>query len=192
MIDESPYRLQLWLYVLLTLTLCGSVQGDAMHLRDTFTGKPQERWRFVTDQVMGGVSTGNLRFEPLQRQNVARMTGNVSTENNGGFIQFRRKMTAVSGSNGVEIRVRGNGEKYFVHLRTSGTVLPWQYYQASFDTTDEWKTIRIPFRNFVGSSDWLSEDISPSSIRSLGIVAYGRDHQADISVSMAGFFSSLK
>ena len=116
------------------------------------------------------------------------MTGNVSTENNGGFIQFRRKMTAASGSNGVEIRVRGNGEKYFVHLRTSGTVLPWQHYQASFDTTDKWKTIRIPFRNFVGSSDWLSEDVSPSSIRSLGIVAYGRDHLADISVSMAGFF----
>jgi hypothetical protein len=26
--------------------------------------------------------------------------------------------------------VRGNNQRYFVHLPTGGTPLPWQYYQA--------------------------------------------------------------
>ena len=188
MVDSLSDRLRFWLVFLLTLALYNPAQGDDMEINDWFKDKPKNRWRFVTDQVMGGVSSGNLQFEILQGQNVARMTGNVSTKNNGGFIQFRRKLTAAEGSHGIEIRVRGNGEKYFIHLRTSGTVLPWQYYQASFDSTDEWRTIRIPFNKFSGSSDWLNEAIYPPSIRSLGVVAYGRDHQADISVSMVGFF----
>ena len=188
MVDSLSNRLRFWLAFTLTLVLHNSVHGDGMDVNDTFKDKPQNRWRFITDQVMGGVSSGKLQFEVVQEQIVARMTGDVSTKNNGGFIQFRRKMTAVKGFNGVEIRARGNGEKYFIHLRTSGTVLPWQYYQASFDATDEWRVIRIPFDKFVGSSDWLDDVIYPPSIRSLGIVAYGRDHQADISVSIAGFF----
>ena len=176
-------------FLLITCCLVFSpAQSENMPQHDTFDEKPQERWRFVTDQVMGGVSTGRLRFDVLQDQPIAHMTGDVSTANNGGFIQFRRKISAPESSTGVEIRVRGNGEKYFIHLRTSGTVLPWQYYQASFKTSQEWRTIRIPFSRFVGSSDWLNEVIYPQSIRSLGIVAYGRDHRADILVSMAGFF----
>ena len=38
-----------------------------------------------------------------------------------------------SDATGVRLVVRGNAERYFVHLRTTGTVLPWQYYQAGFD-----------------------------------------------------------
>jgi hypothetical protein len=67
----------------------------------------------------------------------ARMTGRVTTANNGGFIQIRKDLGSPppEGTKGVRLIVRGNGERYFVHLRTSGTLLPWQYYQASFSTT---------------------------------------------------------
>ena len=41
---------------------------------------------------MGGVSTGEIEFIELDGDAYARMRGNVSTENNGGFIQFRMKL----------------------------------------------------------------------------------------------------
>ena len=176
-------------FLLMTCCLVFSlVHSENMSLNDTFDEKPQERWRFVTDQVMGGLSTGRLRFDVLREQPIAHMTGDVSTANNGGFIQFRRKISAPENSSGIEIRARGNGEKYFIHLRTSGTLLPWQYYQASFETSQDWKTIRIPFSKFYGSSDWLNKVFYSSLIRSLGIVAYGRDHRADVMVSHIGFY----
>lgn len=37
-----------------------------------------------------------------------------------------------SGYRGLRIAVSGDGGAYFLHLRTEDTVLPWQYYQASF------------------------------------------------------------
>jgi hypothetical protein len=54
-----------------------------------FTMQPQTRWRFFTDQVMGGVSTGGIAFAQEDGASFARMTGRVSTANRGGFIQMR-------------------------------------------------------------------------------------------------------
>ena len=33
-----------------------------------------EKWNFVTDQVMGGVSSGNVEFIPLKNNFVAHIT----------------------------------------------------------------------------------------------------------------------
>jgi hypothetical protein len=41
-----------------------------------------------------------------------------------------------AGTTGVRLIVRGNDQRYFVHLGTGGTLLPWHYYQAGFDVTD--------------------------------------------------------
>ena len=54
---------------------------------ENFKLQPETRWRFFTDDVMGGVSTGQVTFLKEGNQTYAHMTGNVSTENNGGFIQ---------------------------------------------------------------------------------------------------------
>ena len=72
---------------------------------------------------------------------VAHMTGSVSTENNGGFIQFRRTITLPETLTGLRLRVRGNNQRYFVHIRTGGTVLPWQYYSAEFFASENWDDI---------------------------------------------------
>ena len=155
---------------------------------DDFTQQPEDRWRFVSDQVMGGVSFGQLQFKFVDGVMVAHMTGNVSTENNGGFIQFRRAINAPSNANGLALQVRGNNQKYFVHFRTRGTLLPWQYYQAEFLASDEWTEVKISFDKFVGSSRWLTTEIQSSSITSIGVVAFGRPHQADIQVKTINFY----
>ena len=118
------------------------------------------------------------------------MTGNVSTENNGGFIQMRLELEdgAPEDATGVRLVVRGNGQRYFVHLRTNGTVLPWQYYQAGFDVTGRWTEIRLPFDAFKRSGRLLRSVPRPVSLTSVAVVAYGRDHAAEIDVREIGFY----
>jgi hypothetical protein len=159
-------------------------------MTENFESQPQARWSYVSDQVMGGISQGQLVFKTEEGESYAHMTGQVSTENNGGFIQFRSsipKGTTASAS-GVTLKVRGNSQQYYIHLRSSGTLLPWQYYQASFQVTDQWQTINIPLIDFAASGKWLRKQIKPSSIRSIGVAAFGRDHNADIQISEIGFY----
>ena len=173
------------------LVLCGmaEVLADTPWV-DRFDNDPQRHWRYVSDQVMGGVSEGTMVFAVDGDDHFARMTGRVSTENNGGFIQFRRAIAkgALDSADGIYLRVRGNSQRYFVHMRTSGTVLPWQYYQASFDVTEQWRTIKLPLTDFQRSGSWLRASLKPASIRSIGVVAFGRDHQAQIDVAEIGFY----
>ena len=145
---------------------------------------------FLSDQVMGGVSTGQLRFERGGDGVFARLTGQVSTENRGGFIQFRRAISPAlpSGLQGVRLITRGNGQRYFVHLRSTGTVLPWQYYQAGFEAGPSWAEVRLPFATFNRSGRMLRSVPQAGSLTSIGIVAYGRDHNAQVDVREVGFF----
>ena len=158
-------------------------ERDGQLVIDDFNQDTIGRWQFVSDQVMGGVSTGDLSFELVDGNVIAHMTGNVSTENNGGFIQFRRAISLPDSVKGLKLRVRGNNQRYFVHIRTGGTVLPWQYYSLEFSASENWEEILLPLKDFGRSSRWLNRVLEPAMVRSLGIVAYGRDHQADIQVS---------
>ncbi len=178
------------------LILCaGSVFGDAMErdiMIDNFDADSMVRWSYASDQVMGGVSEGSAKMV-TDRDNgdsYAHMVGSVSTANNGGFIQLRTSLSAGVDKNaaGVYIKARGNGQKYYIHLRTRGTMLPWQYYQGTFDVSDQWQVIRLPLDAFKASGSWIRKSALPKSIRSIGIVAYGRNHQADIQVSEIGFY----
>ena len=157
---------------------------------EDFTMQPETRWRFFTDQVMGGVSTGGVTFAQEDGLNFARMTGRVSTANRGGFIQMRLDLVSPppEGTTGVRLIVRGNGQRYFVHLRTGGTLLPWQYYQAGFEVSESWTEIRLPLDAFTASGALLRSVPTPGSLSSVAVVAYGRDHDARIDVREVGFY----
>jgi hypothetical protein len=157
---------------------------------EEFAMQPESRWRFFTDTVMGGVSTGRVIFTEEDGRAHARMTGRVSTANRGGFIQMRMDLDAPpqEGTAGARLVVRGNGERYFVHLRTGSTILPWQYYQAGFDTTRRWTEVRLPFGDFRASGALLRAEPRAQDLTSLAVVAYGRDHDADIEVREVGFY----
>lgn len=159
-------------------------------LIDDFGGDRAARWRFFTDTVMGGVSTGQVAILSEGGEPFARMTGEVSTANNGGFIQMRIDLTErmAKGAAGLRLIARGNDQRYFVHLRTGGTVLPWQYYQAGFDVTGDWAEYRLPFAAFRPSGRLLRKTPRGEALTSVGIVAYGRDHAARIDVSEIGFY----
>ena len=79
-------------------------------------------WQYVSDRVMGGVSDGKVILEQDGEMYYVRLTGNVSTRNNGGFIQLRTGISFANsekdGKNlqGVRLNVRGNGETYDIHI----------------------------------------------------------------------------
>lgn len=151
-------------------------------------------WRFVTDGVMGGVSRGKLSFESSDDVDYARLTGDVSTANNGGFIQFRAGMSFArlsdggAGLSGMRVRARGNGETYFIHVRTSADRRPWHYFAATFPTGPDWAESELAFTVFRHSSGMAKPPPAPRDIVSIGIVAWGRDHRADLSVAEISFF----
>ena len=160
------------------------------YIIDDFKTQPETRWKFIADTVMGGVSTGDLSFHASNENSYARMTGTVSTRNNGGFIQFRTKFPSPlpNTARGLRFIVRGNDQRYFLHLRTGGTLLPWQYYQSGFDAKREWSEVRVPFGDFKPSGVLLRAVPRPEGVKSLGFVAFGRNHEAEIEVLEVGYF----
>ena len=148
------------------------------------------KWSYVSDQVMGGKSVGRAELEITQKSALMRLTGNVSTENNGGFIQVRTDYSAVISQkiSGLQITVKGNLEKYFVHIRTTGTLRHWHYYFQPFKTNSDWEVIRMPFNKFERSASILELNLNPTNLRSIGIVAFGKDHTADIYVKDLRFY----
>ena len=89
--------------------------------------------------------------------------------------------------NEVTINAKGNNEKYFIHLRTTFTVLPWQYYQSSFVVENNFKSFVLPLSDFKKSGYLLPTRINPNKIKSIGIVAFGKDYNAELVVKEISF-----
>ncbi len=172
----------------LCLALCLAAPAAGAGMIDDFTDTRAGDWRFFTDQVMGGVSTGAARLETSGDRRALHLTGTVSTENRGGFIQARKDLPdgLPAGTEAITLTARGNDTRYFLHIRTRGTVLPWQYYQAPFEVTGDWRDITVPLSAFERSGRLLGAEVTPESIRSIAVVAYGRDHAADLWVARIG------
>ena len=66
--------------------------SNELIMLDDFDPSPKVEWNFVADSVMGGVSSGEVLLGSDGSETFASMIGNVSTENNGGFIQFRSNL----------------------------------------------------------------------------------------------------
>jgi len=164
----------------------------------TSPASPQDRWEFIADTVMGGVSSGNVQFLTQDGQSFLKLSGTVSTANNGGFIQARLPLDQTATkqlpetAQGIWLKARGNGQTYFVHVRTSGTLLPWQYYQATFEVTNQWQDIKLSWDDFKpsgGLSGSILRDVPlATKVKSIAIVAFGRDHEADVEVAEIGYY----
>ena len=146
----------------------------------------ENNWAYLADTVMGGVSQGSAEFAA----GALRLTGKVSTKNNGGFIQVRTRIdqTETVGKSGIKIKVKGNGDIYYLHIRNASARLPWQYYTTSFQTSEKWKDIIIPFDEFEKSATLMPRKLKSESIKTIGLVAYGKDHEADVSIANLEFY----
>ena len=187
MLKREPILKKLFIIIVFFISL---PLGAKMMVFEDFTVDQEKDWEFISDQVMGGVSDGKLEFINMGGHSFARMTGYVSLENNGGFIQFRKEVngTGHNDSKGLVVNVRGNNQKYFLHIRTTGTILPWQYYQAPFEVTQDWKKIKIAYDIFERSGIMLSKKVKPKKITSIAIVAFGYEQEVLIDVNNISFY----
>ena len=146
----------------------------------------ENNWAYLADTVMGGVSQGSAEFAA----GALRLIGQVSTKNNGGFIQVRTKINSreIIGKKGIKIKVKGNGDVYYIHIRNGSARLPWHYYTASFQTSEKWKELIIPFEIFEKSATFMPKKLKADTIRTIGLVAYGKDHNADVSIASLEFY----
>ena len=113
------------------------------------TSDIKEIWGAIDDVVMGGVSQSQIRLA----NNQAIFSGNVSTDNNGGFASVRTRNFEppldLSDYEGIELRVKGDGKRYKFITRCEGK---WDGigYCYSFDTVYNFPTtIRIPFKDLI-------------------------------------------
>jgi len=148
-------------------------------------------WRAITDTVMGGLSSGNLIPTVIEGRDCLRLTGQVSLENNGGFVQASLDLSEAglldaSAYTGIEIEVFGNGEFYNLHLRTDDTRIVWQSYRASFQAQPNWQTTRLPFDRF--QPHRIDKPLDKSKLRRLGVVAIGREMQADVCIALLSLY----
>lgn len=112
-------------------------------------------WGALDDVVMGGVSESSIQISITGGED-GRATGCfkgfVSTANNGGFSSIRTKnfspLEDLSAYDGLELRLKGDGHRYKLIIRTS---TEWDAvgYTTSFDTIKEqWQTVHLPFSSF--------------------------------------------
>jgi len=123
------------------------VQGKTRELFDFAERSDQDAWRSVDDVVMGGVSSSQFR---VTSGGIGVFEGVLSLESGGGFASVRSRPERVdlSGYDGLEVRVRGDGKRYRLRLRTypdrEGVA-----YHVGFDTqSGVWRSIRFPFETF--------------------------------------------
>ena len=116
-------------------------------------------------------------------QKALRLAGTVNTRG-GGFIQAslgrERGVADLSEWQGVEVAVQAPaGGSYFLHVRTTGNLVPWSYYQAPLEATGDRVTLRIPWTSLAGVSVG-SRKPDTRSVRSIALVAAFKDFEADL------------
>ena len=157
-----------------------------------FTEENARYWQYISDQTMGGISNGQAVLDKDGDMIFARLTGNVSTANNGGFIQIRTTFSFVDLINtnknlkGVRLNTKGNGETYHIFIRTSENRSYSDFYSATFIANNNWEIVDLPFSKF--KHRFSNKSLDGNDIRSFGVVAYGRDFFSDVSVSKISFY----
>lgn len=133
--------------------------------------KAEEAWLNVNDNVMGGVSEGNLR---ITDDKTLEFYGSLSLENNGGFASVRCRPTKLDLSQfeAVEFKVRGDGRTYWFNI-TVPSLLPAFSYRATFQTqAGKWQEIRISLKDFRATSFGQEAPgrLDPSKVQTVGFL----------------------
>ena len=92
-------------------------------------------WRPITDQVMGGIS----KLVISHNDGVFSMKGEVSTENNGGFVRLSNRIDITNNDfKGIKFQAKGNNE-FFGRDEFSNSVI----VKSNQDITGRIKEVKI-------------------------------------------------
>jgi hypothetical protein len=150
------------------------------------------RWQAFSDRVMGGVSDLDARREAVAGKAALRLTGRVTRDHGGGFIQLALNFAPDGGPfdarafGGIELLVHGNDESYSVHLRTSDVTWYEQSYRAQFVAPSRWTRLRLPWEAFAPHR--LSMPLDRSALVRIGLLGWMREFRADLAVGEIALF----
>jgi hypothetical protein len=177
------------------LPLQTAEQTDGRMLLSDFTHEkefviPGAAWRGFSDRVMGGVSNAKFRKEVIDGRHCARMTGNVTRDNGGGFIQMAldfKSSPATETFSGFELLVYGNDEDYNAHIRTGDCGWYDQSYRVTFRAEKRWQTIQLPWSQF--EPNGINAPLDTSNIQRLGLLGWMRDFDADLALGAVSLYT---
>jgi monofunctional biosynthetic peptidoglycan transglycosylase len=132
----------------------------------------EKNWYTVDDDVMGGVSSSTV---DISNSGVLTFSGNMSLENNGGFASITSAWAPMNlkGYDGTLIRVQGDGNRYRLRLRTTGTGREVTYNAVFRTIPGEWQEIFIPFDKMLPTYRGIAVNtgqLDPSGIASVGFM----------------------
>jgi len=141
------------------------------------------------------MSTGQVSQESIAGRSATRLTGKVSLENNGGFVQMAFDINPdgpdFDGStyHGIQVDVLGNDNVYDLRLRTSDLTRPYQSYRASFNATSDWSTVKLAFTDFIPHKTDVPFDAR--HLKRIGVLGIGRVFDADVAISSVRFLATI-
>jgi NADH dehydrogenase [ubiquinone] 1 alpha subcomplex assembly factor 1 len=141
-----------------------------------FTHAAGVRWSSIGDPVMGGRSRAELVVEG----GVAVFSGVVSLERNGGFASVRSEPGAydLSRYQGLLLRVRGDGKRYALRLRTTDAFDGVSFQAWLQPEPGAWREVRLPFAAFEavfrGGTVPGHPPLDPAAVRTFGLMISGR------------------
>ena len=150
-------------------------------------------WRGFSDRVMGGISDAQLELSTAGGKSCARLTGTVTRESNGGFIQMalyfgeREAELDASEYQGLELLVYGNNEDYNVHVRTADCGWYDDSYRKTFFAAPEWQRVRIPWSDF--EPNRVTEPLDSSRLTRIAILGWMREFEADIALAEIALYA---
>jgi monofunctional biosynthetic peptidoglycan transglycosylase len=134
-------------------------------------------WTPVNDVVMGGVSRSEFtQAEP----GIARFSGIVSLENNGGFASVRTAPRAwqTADAGAFVLRVCGDGKRYKFTVRTDDRFDGIQYQSRLEPQAGAWREVRLPLASFMatfrGRTIPGAPPLAPAGARTLGLMISDR------------------
>lgn len=134
------------------------------------------RWLAINDDVMGGISRGNMRRE----DGIGVFSGELSLEHGGGFASVRREpeVFSLGAYSGLMLYVRGDGRRYQLRLRTT-RLFDGAAYRALFQpSAGEWQRVALPWHEFEavfrGRRLEDAPPLDPETIQKVGLLIADR------------------
>lgn len=133
-------------------------------------------WHGIDDPVVGDVSRGEMSI----REGVGVFQGNVALDHHGGFasVHFGSGELDLSRYAGLALRVRGDGKRYTLRLRTNRTGDGANYQSELAPEAGAWRNLRLPFAAFQpvhgGRSTAPPPRLDPATIGTIGLAISDR------------------
>ena len=171
-----------------------NIQGPAIaeaQLIDVYRASEDQPspWLVISDQVMGGVSSAELRQEQRDHSHCSCLIGRTSLDNNGGFVQMKINLQSSqlrTDYQGIFIELYGTAHEYNLHVKSTQLTRPWQSFRSILAVEPRWTRFIVPYGQL--QAHRTDAELEPTAITSIAVVAIGQEFAVDVCVRRLGFF----